>query len=56
MKQVKTSQTGFVDPNKLKSIDVLDRFCRLHLWSININNDKVVNGFNKGDYYIRKYM
>lgn len=53
MRQVKTDSTGFVDPNKLKSIDTLDRFCRLHLWSINYNKQHVVNGFNKGEYNVR---
>ena len=64
MQQVNTKSTGFIDPNKLHSIDVLDRFCKLHLWAIrmprkNINvfgkrNYKMVNGFNKGEYHIRK--
>ena len=54
-KEIKTlkNSLNFIDPHKFKTIKQLNDKCRLHLWSINYNKKHVVNGFNKGDYYMK---
>ena len=36
----------------MKSIKELDYECRIRNWSIRINRNKQINGYNTNDYYV----